>query len=140
MNSLTMLKMALNQLKEYSSNEWVIEGGKKYNIDVVLSLIKVAEEDFINFKGKMSDSNFKLYDAREFKDKTYSEQMQNELEPIGEPMDSKFKLYNELGVMSSGYYECYENNLPRLMEGYGSLRKIYRSPTEQVEEKGVEDE
>ena len=116
MNSLTMLKMALNQLKEYSSNEWVIEDGKKYNIDTVLSLIKVAEEDFINFKGKMSDSNFKLYDACEFKDKTYSEQMQNELEPIGEPIDSKFKLYNELGVMSSGYYESYPNNLPKLIK------------------------
>ena len=41
MNSLIMLRMALNHLKEYSSNEWVIEGDKKYNIDTVLSRIKV---------------------------------------------------------------------------------------------------
>jgi hypothetical protein len=94
-----MLKMALNQLKEYSSNEWVIEDGKKYNIDTVLSLIKVAEEDFINFKGKMSDSNFKLYDSREFKEKTYSE-----------PIDCV------LEVRRDKYYEYYPNHLPRLIK------------------------
>ena len=48
---------------------------------------------------------------------TYSQQMQDELEPIGEPLNSKSKLYDETGVMSSGYYESYPNNLPRLMEG-----------------------
>jgi hypothetical protein len=107
-----MLKMALKQLKDYSSNEWVIEGGKKYKIDTVLSQIKLAEEDFINFKGQSRDSNFKLYDDCE--DETYSQKMQDELEPIEEPLDSKAKLYDELGVMSSGYYESYPNNLPRL--------------------------
>ena len=112
-----MLKMALIQLKEYSTNKWVTTDDKKYNIDTVLSLIKVAEEDFINFKGKMSDSKFKLYDVCESKDQTYSEQMQNELEPIGEPIDAKVKLYKELGVMSSGYYASYPNNLPRLLSG-----------------------
>jgi len=48
---------------------------------------------------------------------TYSQQMQDELEPIEEPLNSKSKLYDETGVMSSGYYESYPNNLPRLMEG-----------------------
>tara|TARA_R110000823_G_scaffold315408_1_gene447395 strand:+ start:237 stop:713 length:477 start_codon:yes stop_codon:yes gene_type:complete len=115
MNSLIMLKMALKQLKDYSSNEWVIEGGKKYNIDTVLSQIKVAEKNFINFKGRPSDCSFKLYDDCE--DETYSQKMQEELEPIDEPTYSKLKLHEELGVMSSGYYECYPNNLPRLIEG-----------------------
>jgi|TARA_R110000744_G_scaffold334755_1_gene440096 hypothetical protein len=100
MNSLIMLKMALMQLKEYSTNKWVIIDNKKYNIDTALSLIKVAEEDFTNFKGKMSDSNFKLYDV---------------IEPMGEPIDSKVKLYDELGVCSSGYYASYPNHLPRLL-------------------------
>jgi hypothetical protein len=47
---------------------------------------------------------------------TYSQQMQDELEPIEEPFYSKAKLYDELGVMSSGYYESYPNHLPRLIE------------------------
>ena len=113
MNSLIMLRMALNQLKEYSSNEWVIEGDKKYNIDTVLSRIKVAEEDFTNFKGRMPDSLFKLHD--DCKDETYSEKMQNELEPISF-LDTKLKLYEELGVHASGYYESYANHLPRLIK------------------------
>jgi hypothetical protein len=53
---------------------------------------------------------------REIENTTYSKQMQDELEPIGEPLDSKAKLYDELGVMSSGYYESYPNHLPRLIE------------------------
>mgnify|MGYP003625328847 FL=1 len=113
MNSLIMLRMALNHLKEYSSNEWVIEGDKKYNIDTVLSRIKVAEEDFTNFKGRMPDSLFKLHD--DCKDETYSEKMQNELEPISF-LDTKLKLYEELGVHASGYYESYANHLPRLIK------------------------
>ena len=47
---------------------------------------------------------------------TYSQQMQDELEPIEEPLDSKAKLYDELGAISSGYYESYPNNLPRLIK------------------------
>jgi|TARA_R110002110_G_scaffold108830_5_gene271616 hypothetical protein len=51
---------------------------------------------------------------------TYSEQMQEELEPL----DSKLKLYNKMGVASSGrnayddsgYYNCYPNHLPRLIK------------------------
>ena len=63
MNNLKMLEMALNQLKEYSSNEWVEnQMGERYNIDAVLS--------------KVSRSRIE----------TYSEQTQNELEPIEEPL------------------------------------------------------
>ena len=113
MNSLIMLRMALKQLKEYSSNEWVIESGKKYNIDTVLSQIQRAEEDFTNFKGRMPDSLFKLHDDCE--DQTYSQKMQNELEPISF-LDTKLKLYEELGVHASGYYESYANHLPRLIK------------------------
>ena len=48
---------------------------------------------------------------------TYSQEMQNKLEPIDEPLDSKSKLHDQTGAMSSGYYESYLNNLPRLTEG-----------------------
>ena len=69
MNNLKMLEMALNQLKEYSSNEWVNgKAGERYNIDAVLSKIGKSKVE------------------------TYSEQMQNELEPITEPPDVKAKL------------------------------------------------
>ena len=69
MNNLKMLEMALNQLKEYSSNEWVNgKSGERYNIDAVLSKIGKSKVE------------------------TYSEQMQNELEPITEPPDVKAKL------------------------------------------------
>jgi len=60
-------------------------------------------------------------------EETYSQQMQDELEPIEEPLDSKFKLYKELGVHSSGYYESYENKLPRLMKELEDLKKPFRS-------------
>ena len=47
MDNLKMLEMALNQLKQYSSNEWVEnENGERYNIDVVLSQIKDEPEPF----------------------------------------------------------------------------------------------
>jgi|TARA_R110000744_G_scaffold334755_1_gene440092 hypothetical protein len=59
MNNLTMLEMALTQLKACSSNEWVDgKAGKRYNIDAALAKIKKSRVE------------------------TYSEQMQNELEPI----------------------------------------------------------
>ena len=80
MNNLKMLEMALNQLKEYSSNEWVNgKSGERYNIDAVLSKIGKSKVE------------------------TYSEQMQNELEPIGEPLSSKIKLHDKTGVPASGY-------------------------------------
>jgi len=53
-------------------------------------------------------------------DVTYSEQMQEQLEPIEEPLDSKSKLYNKTGVASSGrnvYDDSgYPNHLPRLIK------------------------
>ena len=45
--------------------------------------------------------------------KTYSQQMQDELEPIEEPLSSKAKLYDEIGMPASGRYN---NHLPRLLE------------------------
>jgi len=75
MNNLKMLEMALNQLKEYSSNEWVNgKAGERYNIDAVLSKIGKSKVE------------------------TYSEQMQNELEPL----HSKVKLYDKIGIPASG--------------------------------------
>jgi hypothetical protein len=68
MNNLKMLEMALNQLKD-TGDEWVNDNkGKRYKIDDVLA--------------KISRSSVE----------TYSEQMQNELEPITEPSDVKAKL------------------------------------------------
>ena len=80
MNNLKMLEMALNALKQCTSNEWVdSEMGERYNIEAALSKIKKSRIE------------------------TYSEQMQNELEPIEEPLDSKIKLFNKTGISSSGY-------------------------------------
>ena len=69
MNNLKMLEMALNALKQCTSNEWVDNHmGARYNIEDALSKIKKSRIE------------------------TYSEQMQNELEPIAEPTDVKAKL------------------------------------------------
>ena len=81
MNNLKMLEMALNALKQCTSNEWVDnQMGERYNIEEALSKIKKSRIE------------------------TYSEQMQNELEPIDEPLASKVRLYDETGVASSGYF------------------------------------
>ena len=40
--------------------------------------------------------------SRTAKSETYSQQMQNELEPIGEPLSSKIKLHDKTGVPASG--------------------------------------
>ena len=64
MNNLTMLEMALTQLKACSSNEWVDgKAGQRYNIDATLAKLKKSRIE------------------------TYSEQMQNELEPIEKDKD-----------------------------------------------------
>lgn len=61
--------MALNALKQCTSNEWVDnQMGERYNIEEALSKIKKSRIE------------------------TYSEQMQNELEPITETPDVKTKL------------------------------------------------
>jgi hypothetical protein len=45
MNNLTMLEMALTQLKACSSNEWVDgKAGKRYNIDAALAKIKKSRD------------------------------------------------------------------------------------------------
>lgn len=97
LGNLQMLEMALNQIKEYSSNEWVVGGGYRYNINTVLYQIKEGEP--IHPKSKMFDETVI---APSGCSETYSEQMQSELEPISEPLDSKLKLYNKTGVASSG--------------------------------------
>ena len=69
MNNLQMLEMALNALKQCTSNEWVDDNmGARYNIETALAKISRSRVE------------------------TYSEQMQNELEPIEEPIDVKPKL------------------------------------------------
>jgi len=68
MNNLKMLEMALNQLKD-TGDEWVNNNkGARYKIDDVLAKIGRSRIE------------------------TYSEQMQNELEPITEHSDVKAKL------------------------------------------------
>ena len=67
--------MALNALKQCTSNEWVDNNkGERYKIDDVLA--------------KISRSRIE----------TYSEQIQNESEPI----NSKVKLYDKTGIPASG--------------------------------------
>ena len=79
MNNLKMLEMALNALKQCTSNEWVDnQMGERYNIEAALDKIKKSRIE------------------------TYSEQMQNELEPISEPLSSKIKLHDKTGVPASG--------------------------------------
>ena len=69
MNNLKMLEMALNALKQCTSNEWVDNHmGARYNIEDALSKIKKSRIE------------------------TYSEQIQNELEPITESPEVKVKL------------------------------------------------
>ena len=46
-------------------------------------------------------------------DETYSQQMQDELEPIEEPLYSKSNLYDKIGVPTSG--SC-NSHLPRLIK------------------------
>ena len=61
----------------------------------------------------------KLHKPKTHKDKTKydrkseSERMQDELEPIEEPLYSKSKLHDEIGVPASG---SYKNHLPRLIK------------------------
>tara|TARA_R100001377_G_scaffold25747_1_gene13961 strand:+ start:457 stop:639 length:183 start_codon:yes stop_codon:yes gene_type:complete len=43
MNSIKMLEMALKQLREYSSNQWVIDGDEQYGIEGVLAKIRLGE-------------------------------------------------------------------------------------------------
>ena len=79
MNNLKMLEMALNALKQCTSNEWVDnEVGQRYNIEAALSKIKKSRIE------------------------TYSEQIQKQREPIGEPLSSKIKLHDKTGVPASG--------------------------------------
>jgi len=93
-NNLKMLEMALNALKQCTSNEWVDDNkGKRYKIDDVLA--------------KISNSRIE----------TYSEQIQNELEPL----DAKSKLHDKTGVPASG---SYINNLPRLMIEGGMIVEV----------------
>jgi len=93
-NNLKMLEMALNALKQCTSNEWVDNNkGERYKIDDVLA--------------KISRSRIE----------TYSEQIQNELEPL----DAKSKLHDKIGVPASG---SYVNNLPRLMIEGGMIVEV----------------
>ena len=69
MNNLKMLEMALNALKQCTSNEWVDNhAGERYHIETVLTKIGRSRIE------------------------THSEQIQNELEPITEPLGAKPKL------------------------------------------------
>jgi len=93
-NNLKMLKMALNALKQCTSNEWVDDNkGVRYKIDDVLA--------------KINRSGIE----------TYSEQIQNELEPI----NAKSKLYDQTGVSASG---SHVDSLPRLTIEGGMIVEV----------------
>jgi len=100
MNNLKMLEMALNALKQCTSNEWVeSRTGERYNIEAVLAKIQKSSVE------------------------TYSEQIQNELEPL----DAKSKLHDKTGIPASGNYV---NNLPRLMIEGGMIVEVDGVPVD----------
>tara|TARA_R110000824_G_scaffold176207_3_gene355053 strand:- start:71 stop:409 length:339 start_codon:yes stop_codon:yes gene_type:complete len=94
--------------------------GEFVMVDLVDETIELTVENNVYSRSESLELLVELQKAcavsRFAKSETYSQQMQDELEPIGEPLNSKSKLYDETGVMSSGYYESYPNNLPRLIK------------------------
>ena len=77
MNNLQMLEMALNALKQCTSNEWVDNHmGARYNIEDALSKIK---------KSRIETYSEQIQNERKINSEdTYSKKMQDELEPINE--------------------------------------------------------
>tara|TARA_R110000796_G_scaffold158051_9_gene274791 strand:- start:532 stop:1083 length:552 start_codon:yes stop_codon:yes gene_type:complete len=99
-----MLLMALYQIKEYSDNDLVMRGNLHYSIDSVIALIENLRKEK---KDRFLEQLDEVYTETGQEDETYSQQMQDELEPI-EPLNSKTKLFEKLSVPSTGFYDdCY---------------------------------
>ena len=83
-----------------------IFNGEYVMVDMVDETIELTVENNVYSRSEslelLEELKMACSVSRFAKDETYSEKMQDELEPIEEPLDSKAKLYNEIGVPSSG--------------------------------------
>lgn len=93
-----MLLMALYQIREYSDNDLVMQGNLHYSIVSVITLIENLRKEK---KDRFLEQLDEVYTETGQEDETYSQQMQDELEPI-EPLNSKTKLFEETGVPATG--------------------------------------
>ena len=108
--------------------------GEFVQVDMVDETIELTVENNVYSRSESLELLVELQAAcaasRFAKSETYSQQMQDELEPIGEPLDSKAKLCDKIGMPSSG---SYKDHLPLLMneiENRAVLRKIKESEDE----------
>ena len=77
MNNLKMLEMALNALKQCTSNEWVDNyKGERYHIETVLA--KIGRSSIETYSEQIQN------ERKVNSEDTYSKKMQDELEPINE--------------------------------------------------------
>ena len=75
MNNLKMLEMALNALKQCTSNEWVDNyKGERYHIETVLA--KIGRSSIETYSEQIQN------ERKVNSEDTYSKKMQDELEPI----------------------------------------------------------
>ena len=95
--------------------------GEYVHVDIVDETIELTVEDNVYSRSEATELLIELTTACSISkiatsmavNETYSEQMQDELEPIEEPFYSKSKLYDKTGVLASG---SYKNHLPRLIK------------------------
>ena len=109
--------------------------GEYVQVDLVDETIELTVENNVYSRSESLELLVELQAAcaasRFAKSETYSQQMQDELEPIEEPLDSKSKLYDKIGVPASG---SYDNTLPNLIEEIENRAEALRN------KKGVQDE
>tara|TARA_R110000824_G_scaffold24319_1_gene85814 strand:+ start:821 stop:1387 length:567 start_codon:yes stop_codon:yes gene_type:complete len=90
--------------------------GEYVQVDMVDETIELTVQNNVYSRSESRDLLIELSAAcavSKRASETYSEQMQDELEPIEEPLSSKAKLHDKIGVPASG---SYKNHLPRLMK------------------------
>ena len=80
--------------------------GEFVQVDMVDETIELTVENNVYSRSESLELLVELQAAcaasRFAKSETYSQQMQDELEPIEEPLDSKAKLYDKTGIPASG--------------------------------------
>ena len=80
--------------------------GEFVMVDMVDETIELTVENNVYSRSESLELLVELQAAcaasRFAKSETYSQQMQDELEPIEEPLDSKAKLYDKTGIPASG--------------------------------------
>ena len=80
--------------------------GEFVQVDMVDETIELTVENNVYSRSESLELLVELQAAcaasRFAKSETYSQQMQDDLEPIEEPLDSKAKLYDKTGIPASG--------------------------------------